>query len=74
VHATTHFVLSVHNCCFPSQRAHCRALSFQAVQNSTVAIVLLLHLQVNKLSDGLDLDEVTCVELLAYAHEMVSVT
>jgi hypothetical protein len=35
--------------------------------------MLLLCPQVNKLSDGLDLDEVTCVELLAYAHEMVSV-
>ncbi|KAF6258705.1 hypothetical protein COO60DRAFT_1638930 [Scenedesmus sp. NREL 46B-D3] len=28
------------------------------------------QLLVNKLSDGLELDEVTCVELLAYAHEM----
>jgi hypothetical protein len=36
-------------------------------------LLLLLLLQVAKLSDGLDLDEVTCVELLAYAHEMVSV-
>jgi hypothetical protein len=53
--------------------ASCIACSYQAV-DVIVAVVLLLCPQVNKLSDGLDLDEVTCVELLAYAHEMVSVT